>query len=101
MEKIMTLLQEVKSCPFCGCDDIETGLNWINCAKCSAGFNLCDKDTNANIEAWNRRAFADKLEGEEMVEKMVLAANKARPHSGYGCNIDMMKAALAVVRGMI
>lgn len=48
--------EELKPCPFCGCDDIRTHLEWsMICANCGAEGSLTDSRADA-IAAWNRRA---------------------------------------------
>lgn len=52
-------MQELKSCPFCGCEDIEfehlyNNYQWVCCPECKCNTGGYKTDEEA-IKAWNRR----------------------------------------------
>ena len=53
-------MSELKPCPFCGCEDIETfgfwgDLFYVQCTNCTGSVGACDTAEEAE-EEWNRRA---------------------------------------------
>lgn len=63
-------MPELKPCPFCGCDEIDTstvydnGLNigcYLYCTQCQIEQGVCYANEKEAKEAWNRRVKDDNL----------------------------------------
>jgi transcription initiation factor TFIIIB Brf1 subunit/transcription initiation factor TFIIB len=60
------MMDELKPCPFCGCQKIETDPEWgIYCTDCGWGFSYEYMDSQEEINAvpgqWNTRPIEDEL----------------------------------------
>lgn len=89
----------MKSCPFCGEDDIATHLRdgwfYVSCNNCgSSTYQLCDNKREA-VEIWQTRPLEDALlarahRAERMVERLIEAGNLATEFESYSDRINSL-----------
>ena len=55
------MIEELKPCPFCGCDDdLHATIHEVICGNCSASVGSMCKTIEINIEIWNKRSTPTK-----------------------------------------